>query len=69
MVLLSALNGGFLSSLVVMMAPTFSLGSLLLSRASPKLKPTLRALKHACLLIYFQRQRKEDDSSLLCHPL
>lgn len=31
MVLLSALNGGFLSSLVVMMAPTFSLCSLSLS--------------------------------------
>lgn len=28
MVLLSALNGGFLSSLVVMMAPTFTLFSL-----------------------------------------
>lgn len=76
MVLLSALNGRFLSSLVVMMAPTFSLCSLSYSLTPflsflsfSLLQPTLRALKDTCLLISFQQLRKEDDFSLLFCPL
>lgn len=72
-VLLSVLRGGFLSSLMVMMAHTFSLYSLL-QFPSPLclfslLQPTLSALTDTCLLMSFQRQRKEDDFPLVFYPI
>lgn len=71
-VLLSVLRGGFLSSLMVMMAHTFPLYSLFLFLPSLSfffLLPTLSALKDTCLLMSFQRQRKEDDFPLVFYPI